>query len=542
MPPISLIRKLLVLLGICFVMLYCQKWDFDRVDFLLVLTSGATPQITTATLAGQIQNLRSGRVEEYGFLLSESKTNPLFGETEVERIRVGDNLESDLFFIANLSNLKSNTAFFYRAYVLYEEQTLYGDVDTFRTNQIILSIEQNECLGSGLVEITATITGLGPGIEIADYGIVWSENNTLPVLESDATISSSSAIDNGNFSVEFPTEDNRVYFLRPFIQVLNDEPVYSIEVISFSTIEGGKWVDREIFPGEDRINAVAFAIEDKGYLGFGQKAPFDNCEIALSDFWQYDLNTGWESIDIDLSSDAVAARSMAVGFALGNKGYLGWGCSCGGLLRDFYEFDPKVNSWKELTGPSFDGRILATSFVIEDKAFIGGGGTIGCLPIMCELLSCTIIEPSDIFRYDANSSSWQSESIWNKGFAYNSRPTSFGIGNKAYLGLEGQVSRDFYEFDPEKGWEVITAFPGQGRFDAIALVLHGKAYVSLGEKNGIPLNDLYEFDPNSNEMWRKVSGPPESTSYNLALSIKNRGIVVQLSNGLTSEYVPELCP
>ena len=62
-----------------------------------------------------------------------------------------------------------------------------------------------------------------------------------------------------------------------------------------------------------------------------------------------------------------AARSGAVGFSIGNKGYMGTGVSGNTKFNDFWEYDPETNVWTQKANVTFTGRNNATSFTLEEK-------------------------------------------------------------------------------------------------------------------------------------------------------------------------------
>jgi N-acetylneuraminic acid mutarotase len=72
-------------------------------------------------------------------------------------------------------------------------------------------------------------------------------------------------------------------------------------------------------------------------------------------------------------------RYGAVAFAIGSKGYLGFGYD-GVFLKDFYEYDPSIDSWA--IKPTYTGKdvYLTVSFSIEDKGYVVAG-TNGTTPV-----------------------------------------------------------------------------------------------------------------------------------------------------------------
>src|ERR1043165_7667468 len=97
----------------------------------------------------------------------------------------------------------------------------------------------------------------------------------------------------------------------------------------------GTWDKLLPFPGDPRVNAVSFVINNIAYAGTGYNYQQN---VRLKDFWRYDpANELW----LRVSDFPGLARSRAVAFSLNGKGYVGTGTSDGfSYLQDFYEFDP----------------------------------------------------------------------------------------------------------------------------------------------------------------------------------------------------------
>ena len=67
-------------------------------------------------------------------------------------------------------------------------------------------------------------------------------------------------------------------------------------------------------------------------------------------------------------------RRNGVGFAIGNKGYIGTGVVTDlGVVQDFWEFDPQTNIWTQRADVPGGTRTSAVGFSIGDKGFVGTG-------------------------------------------------------------------------------------------------------------------------------------------------------------------------
>jgi N-acetylneuraminic acid mutarotase len=106
----------------------------------------------------------------------------------------------------------------------------------------------------------------------------------------------------------------------------------------------GTWTQRPSFPGLGREHAVSFTIGNKAYVGTGSYVL--SGRQHLNDFWEYDPGTfGSTGTWTQRASFGGLARGFAVGFSIGNKGYIGSGSIAGSFgavtrLNDFWEYNP----------------------------------------------------------------------------------------------------------------------------------------------------------------------------------------------------------
>jgi photosystem II stability/assembly factor-like uncharacterized protein len=76
---------------------------------------------------------------------------------------------------------------------------------------------------------------------------------------------------------------------------------------------------------------VAFTLNGKAYVAMGEKGSI------VGDIWEYDPGTDtWE----EKTGFEGSARMEAVAFAIGNKGYVTTGRSSSYRFDDIWEFDP----------------------------------------------------------------------------------------------------------------------------------------------------------------------------------------------------------
>jgi N-acetylneuraminic acid mutarotase len=87
-----------------------------------------------------------------------------------------------------------------------------------------------------------------------------------------------------------------------------------------------------------RNSAVGFSIGNKGYVGTG----YGDGPTLYNDFWEWDQVSNVWTQNVNFGG---MARNAAVGFSIGNKGYVGTGVT--GInpnyaFQDFWEYDPTL--------------------------------------------------------------------------------------------------------------------------------------------------------------------------------------------------------
>ena len=138
----------------------------------------------------------------------------------------------------------------------------------------------------------------------------------------------------------------------------------------------GLWTEISSLPDGKRREAVAFVIDDKGYVATG----VDNGEYE-DRFCVYNPETGkWSSLrDIADNSDddydddytnIVGNRKVA--FSINGKGYIATGGQ-GTYGATAWEYDPTTDLWEEKTGLEATARIEAVGFAIGNMGFVTTG-------------------------------------------------------------------------------------------------------------------------------------------------------------------------
>ena len=249
------------------------------------------------------------------------------------------------------------------------------------------------------------------------------------------------------------------------------------------------WVQKKGFAYNlGRENAIGFAFGNKGYIGLGTTAFDPN----FKDLWMYDPSTDTWTQKADFGG---VGRSGAVSMVIGSKVYVGTGYDDNGNeLKDFWEYDPTQNTWIQKADFAGVARADAASFVIGDKGYVG----CGYYPAL-----------KDFWEYNPSTNAWTQKADFAGTARYDA--VGFSINSKGYIGTGytgGAAEKDFWEYDPASDvWAKKADFGGSTRFSAVAFVVNGFAYVGTGYLTGWGNEgekDFWKYDPAANA-WTRVT-------------------------------------
>ena len=230
----------------------------------------------------------------------------------------------------------------------------------------------------------------------------------------------------------------------------------------------GDWQRRAFFREGGRSHTAYFVIGDKGYVCTG----YNNTKIRCKELFVYDHTVGENGSWQQLSDFAGQRRQHAVGFSIGNYGYVGTGWDGDETdLRDFWRYNPGTDRWDSIAPLPATARVRrgAVSFTLnvggKDYGYVGGG-------------------------------------------YYNNE-------------REHNHLLDFWRFDPEGttigengetlhgSWTEVHGYGGNKRAGAVAFVIENKAYICTGTSSDGPnaigggnVTDFWMFDP-ENDSWTK---------------------------------------
>jgi len=283
-------------------------------------------------------------------------------------------------------------------------------------------------------------------------------------------------------------------------------------------VSRGVWTQKADFPGGYRWDAVTFSIGNKGYIGTGYSRHGDWIETYYEDFWEYDPI---ENIWTQKADFAGGKRVYAIGFSIGNKGYIGTGSDSwwadGNYFRDFWEYDPVSNIWTQKANLR-DGRWNYFSFSIGNIGYVG---------------QSDYKSYNNFWGYDPNSNIWTKKA----DFAGIERgeTVSFSISNKGYIGTGrsyGYCRNDFWEYDQISNiWTQKADFAGGARTSSSGFSIGEKGYIGAGcffdgkSEQFFEYKDFWEYDPVYNIWTQKEDFSGGSREIALSFSIGNKGYI-----------------
>ena len=239
------------------------------------------------------------------------------------------------------------------------------------------------------------------------------------------------------------------------------------------------WNVKTGYPGVGRHRSSGIGIGNKVYYGLGHVSS-GAVNVGYQDWWEFDPATNaWTQ-----KANYPHQSHGAVGFTIGNKGYMGSGDSeTIGATTSFYEYDPIANIWttKAPCPESNDGHV---SFAINGLGYLGlGNGNA--------LYSYNPVTNSWLFVTGSMPGSWHG--------------SSFVINNKAYY--LPSYSNTLYMYDPATNVVTTKApFIGVSRIAAAGFSVRGQGYIGLGTTAFDQPNDLkdfYFYDP-TNDVWDTI--------------------------------------
>lgn len=211
----------------------------NEVEFTATAVVGATVttaavtvfSYTTATAGGNVTGAGGGNVTAKGVCYGET-ANPAIGGAGVVTTNDGTGTGA---FTSSLTNLKSGTKYYVRAYATNDAGTEYGTQMDF-TTLIVAEPELSTGAVSSITDVSATVGGnvtADNGGEITERGLCWSTSEN-PTVEDDF-IPAALGEGTGAFSANLTElEMGTTYYVRAYAE--NSEGTSYGDQVTFNTL------------------------------------------------------------------------------------------------------------------------------------------------------------------------------------------------------------------------------------------------------------------------------------------------------------------
>ncbi|MRS02142.1 hypothetical protein EG832_02755 [bacterium] len=340
------------------------------------------------------------------------------------------------FFTSNLTGLSGGTTYFVRAYAVFVNgNTVYGNVLRFTTPLSAGNISDLPLGGRygavGFSIGTKVYIGLGIGESDFPSNDFWEWDTTSRQWKRLANFP-----EFGGGSVVGFSIGTKGYISMLSIWSGTGYPANELWEYDPAT---DIWTQKASLPTTPgRGSVIGFSIGTKGYVGIGHKENYTGLPPEYyNDFWEWDQSTNIWKKKADFPGNA---RSGAVGFSIGKKGYIGTGGNSNSFTSEFWEWDQVTDVWIKKADFAGNPRQGAVGFSIGEKGYIGTGGSgIQTLNLF-----------QDFWEWDQKSNAWTKVADFSGGPRYGA--FCVPVGNKAYIGTGSDYIKaylsDFYEYDP----------------------------------------------------------------------------------------------
>ena len=503
----------------------CQKIELTREA--LVQTGSYNVGNGVVTLTGTIIDLGEG-ISDHGFVMSLTP-DPLTSSEIVKGLGPASQTGQ---FTYNVSGLGGGFNFHFRAFATTGGETIYGESSNFSTPALVVSTQTAIIQNKSSVILNGVINNLGFK-SVIHHGFYWAEDPTPQNF-------SQNRIDFGQ-TTDANTYNYTLTGLTPYTEYHFVAYAENASETKFGNVVSFKmenvWTQMPNFEGSARCRALAFSLEDIGYIAGGHNT------APIFDFYQFSPDPGnWFSISTGSSPVSGTAftignkgyvidgnilyefdpdegmwvvktpfpgteRSNMFAFSVGNRGFVGSGAYWDGeqnvYLNDFWEFDPQddisgvdinenpMGSWTQKADFQGAGRIWGEGFSIADFGYVCSGSNDDDL--------------NDFWQYDPLSTDNDFDTngnpmgAWSQKTDYPGPPgtgmVSFIIHTEAYV-----FNYELWQYNPvTENWKQMADFPGHPRYAPVGFAINNIGYVGTGiyndGSNDIYMNDFWEYLP-----------------------------------------------
>lgn len=267
------------------------------------------------------------------------------------------------------------------------------------------------------------------------------------------------------------------------------------------------WIQKANFGGVARTAAVGFPLAygagSKGYIGTGVIGvpPF-----YAQDFWEWDQLTNTWTQKADYGG---GERTHAIGFSVGELGYIGTGKSLSGYKKDLWGYDPILNKWTQKADVGGDARINAVGFSTDSYGYVGTGTSLNG-------------RKADFWEYDQTTNTWIQKADYGGG------PTDYAVGfsirNTGYIGTGFRCEGEPPLACTPDSWTKKADFGGSPRWFASGFAIGTNGYIGGSGTMADP-KDFWEWDQATNVWTRKADYGGGALHSATGFSIGNLGYI-----------------
>lgn len=247
--------------------------------------------------------------------------------------------------------------------------------------------------------------------------------------------------------------------------------ILSCTLLATLPLSAQTWVEKAHCPAEGRYWAAATGNSTKGYAGTGIRSFFE-ISSQCADFWEYDpAMDSWRQ----LPNYPGGVREGMAGFTIGERIFFGFGTPFIQGSNQLFEYLPATDEWVQRASAPL-ATAYQQGFVIGDHFHIG--------PLDFE---------GSFQRYSASTDTWST--ITPLPSIYRTGHMAFGVGGHGYIGggnsSQGSTS-EWFRYDPTDGTWVNSGTLWPNTDQSSATVINDVGYVyNVGGEN----NEVYRYDP-----------------------------------------------
>ena len=202
---------------------------------LPTITTNTTTAITqtTALASVNIANTSNVNITEIGFCCSKINNIPTIVDSIITLPNTG-NLTGN--YTTNVTNLSTNSLYYIRGYIKYNNAIYYGNVQNFTTLAILPQVSTNGVTNIANTSATANINISNPnGLSITAAGVAYSSSNSTPTTANGYVAHNSTGNLAGNYTLTLSSlTANTTYYVRAYIN-FNGTIYYGV-VQTFTTL------------------------------------------------------------------------------------------------------------------------------------------------------------------------------------------------------------------------------------------------------------------------------------------------------------------